>query len=482
MSPIRDALRDAVRLTALLAPRGNPALAGAGAFLSAALVHVALAGLRSAVDTPAPRSLFAHGLPGLLADAVLVLAAAWLLARASRRPRIVWGIATTLLLALAVSETLVRWPARHLATWLVADGHPLLSWIVGACGRGWWLLMLVACARALGGGLSRRLLAAALGAFLATVALGAWVRPLPLFTHVTVNDEADEQANNDDIGETPGAEPTDAADFDAEAVMYAQPRLLDEALARLRPRTPGRVNLYVLAFAGDGGERVFRNEAEYVERLFTRRFGADGRVLVLENSAETTDTRPLATLTNLGLALDGIARRMDPAEDVLLVYLTSHGSAEHELAVALDPLPLNQIRPDDLADALRTQPRLRWKMLVVNACYSGGFVERLRDDSTMVLTSARRDRTSFGCGAQSDITYFGRAFLADALNRTSSLREAFELARTNVAAWEKRDGEQASQPQIATSPRIEAQLERWRATLAPTPAVPFAPTASETSP
>ena len=74
-------------------------------------------------------------------------------------------------------------------------------------------------------------------------------------------------------------------------------------------------------------------------------------------------------------------------------------------------------RPDDLADALKTNPGIRWKVVVVNACYSGGFVDALRDDSTLVITSARADRTSFGCGADSDITYFGKAFLAEALNQ-----------------------------------------------------------------
>ncbi len=78
-------------------------------------------------------------------------------------------------------------------------------------------------------------------------------------------------------------------------------------------------------------------------------------------------------------------------------------------------------------------------MLVISACYSGGFIDALRDDSTLVLTSARTDRTSFGCGADSDITYFGKAFLVDALNKTDSLIDAFAMARTTIAQWERDD-------------------------------------------
>ena len=232
---------------------------------------------------------------------------------------------------------------------------------------------------------------------------------------------------------------------------------------------------FVVAFAGDAEENVFRNEAEYAERLFAQRFDAEGHVLVLENNAETVATRPLATWTNLHHALDAIAKKMDPVEDILLVYLTTHGSQDHQLLVDLDPLPLNQIEPVDLADALKTAPSIRWKVIIVNACYSGGFVDALRDDSTMVMTSSRADRTSFGCGIESDLTYFGKAFLVDALNRTTSLRDAFDLAKQSVATWESADKEEHSEPQLATSPSIEAKLAAWQKQLRASAAVPFAP-------
>ena len=117
-------------------------------------------------------------------------------------------------------------------------------------------------------------------------------------------------------------------------------------------------------------------------------------------------------------------------------------------------------------------------MIVVNACYSGGFVDALRDDSKMVITSARGDRKSFGCGADYDITYFGKAFLAEALNRTTSIPEAFNEARKSVNQWETAESKEHSEPQIASTRSIEAKLEAWRRTLTPHEAVPFAPTGS----
>ncbi|MGH8191962.1 MAG: C13 family peptidase, partial [Rhodanobacteraceae bacterium] len=238
-----------------------------------------------------------------------------------------------------------------------------------------------------------------------------------------------------------------------EQVMYAQADLLDREIAHLKPRTPGKVNLYAVVFAGDGSENVFRNEAEYFDKLFTRRLGAAGHVVVLENNPASLTTRPLATWSNLENALDGIAAKMDPKQDILLVYFTTHGSEDHTLLVDMDPLPLDQIGATDLPGILAKHP-FQYKVMIVNACYSGGFIPPLQGPGTMIITAARSDRSSFGCGEQSELTWFGHAFLVDALNQTDDFQTAFAMAKRQVAAWEKRDGYEPSDPQISVGAGI----------------------------
>ena len=260
-----------------------------------------------------------------------------------------------------------------------------------------------------------------------------------------------------------------------EQLIYAQPRLVRSALAQLTPRIDGRPNLYLVAFAGDASEDVFRNEVEYAARLFPARFGAATHTLVLENNPASLDTRPLASWSNLEAVLDGLARVMHP-EDILMLYVTSHGSEDHYLLVDMDPVPLDQIGANDLAGVLR-EHAFRWKVVVVNACYSGGFVPPLRGDGTLVITAARSDRSSFGCGSDSDITYFGKAWLVDALNHSDNFADAFTRARNDIAAWEKQDNLTPSEPQIDIGSGIRDQLARWRKGITPGPAVPFEPAA-----
>ncbi len=266
-----------------------------------------------------------------------------------------------------------------------------------------------------------------------------------------------------------------------EQVLYAQPRLLQQALDHLSPRVAGVPNLYLVSFAGDGSENVFRNEAEYAAQLFRQRYGQRAHAVVLANHPATLDTYPLASWSNLEAVLTGLSRVMDPNQDILMLYLTSHGDPEHTLLVDMDLLPLDQIGAQDLADILAEHP-FRWKVVVVNACYSGGFVPPLAGAGTLVITAARADRSSFGCGDDSNATYFGRAWLVDALNQTPDPIDAFRRAQVEVARWERQEKLTPSEPQISIGSGIEAQLARWRRGGTIGPAVSFRPDAGGQAP
>jgi hypothetical protein len=263
--------------------------------------------------------------------------------------------------------------------------------------------------------------------------------------------------------------------FHPESLIAAQAGLLAKATQALKPQTPGQVDLYAIGFAGDSEEAVFRNEVDYLTPLLAGRFGADGRVLPLVNSYDTIANTPLASLTNLRQGLKDVAARMDPQEDVLLLFLTSHGSREHELLVDLGDLPMHQIDPGELRAALDTAG-IRWRVVVVSACFSGGFIKALSDPHTLVITAARADRTSFGCGHDSEITWFGKAYLTEALNQTTDFRAAFDIASKQISTWEREADYESSKPQVSEGALIGAKLEQLRATLPSSSAVPFVPT------
>ena len=252
--------------------------------------------------------------------------------------------------------------------------------------------------------------------------------------------------------------------LDAEAVLYQQSGLLEARLDKLAGERPGATDLYFVAFGGYGGQNVFTREVLYAEQLFRERFQAAGRTVPLVNNRALIEHLPLASVTNLRETLWAVAGRMNPEEDILFLFLTSHGSQDHVLAVELDGLPLQSLPAETLAQLLRETP-VKWKVIVISACYSGGFIKPLKDPYSLIIAAARPDRNSFGCSNDADLTYFGRAFFERALNQTASFVDAFYRARMLVAQWEEAQDYTPSEPQIASSPLIEAKLAEWRATL-----------------
>lgn len=261
-----------------------------------------------------------------------------------------------------------------------------------------------------------------------------------------------------------------------ELSLSMQGSLLDEALAALAPSDPARINMYLLAVAGDGAEESFRREVQRVRDQFDRDLGTRGRSIALINSRTTAGTAPMATITSIGRSLKTIASRMDLEKDILFVFLNSHGSKDHKLVLDQNGMDLRDLPANELGALIR-ETGIRWKVVVVSACYSGGFIEALGDSRTMILTSARRDRNSFGGSDQSDFTFFGRAFFKEALPSTPSFATAFSKAKGLIKEWEargfKRDevgpAEHRSFPQMHNPPAIEHHLKQWRAQI-PAPA------------
>ncbi|MCA6271520.1 MAG: peptidase C13, partial [Phenylobacterium sp.] len=95
---------------------------------------------------------------------------------------------------------------------------------------------------------------------------------------------------------------------------------------------------------------------------------------------------------------------------------------------------------------------------VISACFSGVFVPDLGAANRMVLTAARPDRTSFGCGESNRYPFFDECFLQS----TSSAQDFAALAnqvRTCVAAREIREGVRPpSEPQVFIGPQIRPLL------------------------
>lgn len=256
-----------------------------------------------------------------------------------------------------------------------------------------------------------------------------------------------------------------------EEVLLAQERLLADQLAALQPGRKGVPDLYFVGFAGDATQDVFLKELTAAGDIFRERFGTEGRMVLLANNPGSATELPFASAANLERAIAGVGEVMNRDEDVLFLFLTSHGSQEHELEVNNPPLELDVVTPESLRLMLK-KGGIGWKVVVVSACYAGGYIDPLKDEQSLIITAADATHESFGCGFGEKFTWFGEAYLDQALRESYSFTGAFQTARELIGKWEEEQGETPSNPQLWLGKKMEKKLAALEKQLAKNAAAP----------
>ena len=248
-----------------------------------------------------------------------------------------------------------------------------------------------------------------------------------------------------------------------EAALYEQPRLLQQALDRIDPSIPGKSDWYFMGVAGFSDQNVFRSEINKVRELFDVRFGTSGHSLALINNNYTWLDEPIATKTSILRGLKTIGQQMNADEDVLFLTLSSHGD-ENVIQLANPPLAMDNLDATWLREALDASG-IRWRVIVVSACYSGSFIDELASPTTVIITASAADKMSFGCTNSAEMTYFGQAFFAESLRENTSFSDAFKDAAYRVQERELYMGFEPSEPQMVIGSLMETALPAFEQVL-----------------
>jgi len=157
-------------------------------------------------------------------------------------------------------------------------------------------------------------------------------------------------------------------------------------------------------------------------------------------------------LSDIAAALQSVAAR---ARDGCLIYFTSHGTPD---GIIVGDMVFG---PNAMRDMVNSACGRRPSVIVMSSCYSGQFVAPLQGDNRIVMTAARLDRTSFGCGEMDHYTFFDDCFLR-ALPMAGDFPGLGGLAQQCVAARERQmKATPPSEPQVNVGPNVVFTL-RWR--------------------
>ena len=189
--------------------------------------------------------------------------------------------------------------------------------------------------------------------------------------------------------------------------------------------------------AGDSSSPAFDNGIDTLRERFAAMGVRD--ITSYSATAARTGAGRLASSANVINAL------RTPGGQACLVYMTSHGD---ERGFFLRP-DRRLLSPVTLDQALSGGCGALPTVLVISACHSGIFINaETRRPNRIILAAAAADRTSFGCGANDDYTYYDQCFLQQ-LDGASTWAGLAQATRTCVETLERRLGvRQQSRPQL----------------------------------
>ncbi|MDQ0463620.1 hypothetical protein QO010_001391 [Caulobacter ginsengisoli] len=122
------------------------------------------------------------------------------------------------------------------------------------------------------------------------------------------------------------------------------------------------------------------------------------------------DTRPgSSTVFNI---YDNLKELAGQAKGGCLFYYTSHGAPEGAYLGSEDPDGATLIFPTELTELIERACPKRPVIVVISTCFSAVNIPAMSKPNWMVMTAARKDRTSFGCSARDTYPYFDACFLS----------------------------------------------------------------------
>lgn len=198
-----------------------------------------------------------------------------------------------------------------------------------------------------------------------------------------------------------------------------------------------RMRYKAVLVAGDGRLPVFDNAVEGVAARLRKRGAVAPGGLQRLSAAPGAFAQHGVRSASLDHVLDAIRAMKPSAGEGCFVFATSHGAPGRGLALGeagelLGPAALDRALLSGCGDAPT--------VVVVSGCFSGNFAQApMARANRIILTAARADRPSFGCGAGRRYTVYDRCLL-DALDGGGAWRRIYQSVQRCVAN-EEQDGE-----------------------------------------
>jgi Peptidase C13 family len=203
--------------------------------------------------------------------------------------------------------------------------------------------------------------------------------------------------------------------------------------------------------AGDNSEAAFDNAVDAMAEKLVG-FGVQpADIAVLKASASDGQA------ADRGHIFDAFDRLAPAGNEGCFVFITSHGDGQRGLVMRAAK---DFLGPDELDRLLDRRCGQRPTVVIASGCFSGIFArgDSMPAANRTILTAARRDRASFGCNAQRELTIFDECML-DNLDQGRLWQVVMEATRDCVVRYEdEANVRPPSAPQLFIGPSVEGHV------------------------
>lgn len=214
--------------------------------------------------------------------------------------------------------------------------------------------------------------------------------------------------------------------------------------------------LWYAGFGLEGSSKAFAGDVKLAaERLKALYPGMISYIAYNDQTVEQMEV-PLATLTGIENTTFEIGKQANQ-QDLAVIMISSHGN-EHILGVKLDDEYSGPITDNYLEINLRKLKAIP-TLIIISACHSGSMIPVLKAENRIILAAAAADKVSYGCQPLSENTFFIDALMGKAPDPTLSLNQLFVKLKEDVAAREKKEKLEPSEPQMFVGEKMKKFAE-----------------------
>ena len=203
--------------------------------------------------------------------------------------------------------------------------------------------------------------------------------------------------------------------------------------------------------AGDGSLPVFDNAVAAIADGVLKRGGVSGASVQRLSAAPRVIAQERVRTASLDYVLAAIAAMRPGPGQGCFVFATSHGAEYRGLSLRATG---EMLSPEALDRALAVGCGNAPTAVVISGCFTGRFAQApMTRGNRVVLTAARADRASFGCGAGRTYTVYDRCMLG-AMDGDVPWQRVYQAVLECVTTEEHMGGFKPSEPQAWFGPAV----------------------------